>query len=306
LNRVVKFIGSLVFFILSRLWSALCVVLKGKRRGTCVVLYYHAVLRQHRELFARQMDMLLRYSVPTSADRSEPLALGRRYAAVTFDDGYECILENALPELEKRRIPSTIFVVTEALGKFPFWLSDPSQPLRGERIMSLDQLRALPPDFATVGSHTLHHPKLTAMDGDDARRELAESRAWLRRVLNREVGLFSFPYGIHSPNLVQCCRDAGYGRVFTITPTLAFSGPNEFVTGRVSVEPTDWPLEFRLKLLGAYRWLPLAFSMKKRALSVWNGLGTALGRSRPTNPNSQDASVHSFASRAQSPPEKQN
>lgn len=252
------------------------------------------------------MDMLLHYSVPTSSDRSEPLALGGRYAAVTFDDGYECVLENALPELEKRRIPSTIFVVTEALGRYPFWLSDPWQPLSGERIMSLGQLRALCPDFVTVGSHTLHHPKLTEMDGDDARRELSESRAWLRRMLNREVGLFSFPYGIHSPRLVQRCRDAGYRRVFTITPALAFSGPNEFVTGRVSVEPTDWPLEFRLKLLGAYRWLPLAFSMKKKALSLWNGLRTALGRSRPTNLNSQDVTVHSLEAKAQSPLEKKN
>jgi len=36
--------------------------------------------------------------------------------------------------------------------------------------------------------------------------------------------------------------------------------------GRVRVDPTDSPIEFRLKLLGAYRWLPLAFSWKRRLL----------------------------------------
>src|SRR5207245_1160814 len=80
--------------------------------------------------------------------------------------------------------------------------------------------------------------------------------------------LFSFPHGSFNAKLVEWCREAGYERVFTILPTLAFSDPREFVTGRVSVEPTDWPLEFRLKLLGAYRWLPFGFGLKRKILSM--------------------------------------
>jgi hypothetical protein len=51
-------------------------------------------------------------------------------------------------------------------------------------------------------------------------------------------------------------------------PVLAFLEPKEFVTGRVGVSPTDWPMEFRLKLAGAYRWLPYAFAWKRRILSL--------------------------------------
>ena len=60
------------------------------------------------------------------------------------------------------------------------------------------------------------------------------------------------------------CREAGYEGLFAILPELAFTDPQEFVTGRVGVNPSDWALEFRLKILGAYRWLPIVFSWKRK------------------------------------------
>jgi len=38
------------------------------------------------------------------------------------------------------------------------------------------------------------------------------------------------------------------------------------IKGRVKVEPSDWPLEFHLKLAGAYRWFHAVSSMKKKIL----------------------------------------
>jgi peptidoglycan/xylan/chitin deacetylase (PgdA/CDA1 family) len=214
------------------------------------------------------MDILLRRARPTRVDRKETLSPGVHYAAVTFDDGYQNVIENALPELEKRRIPSTIFIITEALGKYPHWLTEPHGSARHTKVMSSNQLRNLPLDLVTVGSHTMTHPALPALNDTDAKRELSESRAQLEKMLEREIRLFSFPYGAFNPKLIEWCREAGYERVFTVVPTLTFFDPREFVSGRVPVEPTDWPLEFRLKLMGAYRWLPVAFSLKRRVLSI--------------------------------------
>jgi hypothetical protein len=89
-------------------------------------------------------------------------------------------------------------------------------------------------------------------------------------VLNIDVSLFSFPYGSFNSTLVQLCRDAGYARVFTTLPFLAFGKLEEFVSGRVTVEPTDWPIEFRLKILGSYRWLPLAITLKRQMRSSFS------------------------------------
>ena len=38
---------------------------------------------------------------------------------------------------------------------------------------------------------------------------------------------------------------------------------NDFVFGRVETDATDWFWEFKLKILGCYRWLPAAYSVKK-------------------------------------------
>jgi len=267
-KRLLNLTTSAAYFAISALWTYLRRALRLQTPGGCVVLYYHEVRAEGRTRFARQMDALLRYARPVRADRTEPLAPGVRYAAVTFDDGYQNVVENALPELEKRRIPSTMFIVTESLGTRPRWLEDPRDLAKAEKVMSVDQLRNLPSDLVTVGSHTLTHPKLPSLSENEARMELLESRARLEELLNRPVNLFSFPHGAFNKELIQWCREAGYARVFTILPVPAFSRPDEFVTGRVSVDPTDWPLEFRLKLLGAYRWLPIAFALKRRLLSA--------------------------------------
>ena len=230
--------------------------------GTCVVLYYHMVLPEHRVLFGRQMDILLRLARPVAASHSAPLPTGVHHAAVTFDDGFENVFENALPELQARRIPSTWFIVSGALGKYPHWPTGRWSSAKSEKVLSAEQLRNLPVDLVAIGSHAVSHRALTKLDEGDAGRELAESRGMLEGILGRSVTLFSFPFGAMNSHLVECCRKSGYERVFSTSPELALSDPYEFVTARVPVEPTDWPLEFRLKLLGAYCWLPIAFSLK--------------------------------------------
>ncbi len=46
---------------------------------------------------------------------------------------------------------------------------------------------------------------------------------------------------------------------------------DEFVCGSGWAYPTNWPLEFKLKVLGAYSWLPFAIQLKQGLRSL---LGT--------------------------------
>jgi len=277
LKRLTTIAVSLLFFVACRTRRALSRLIGWPVAGTCTVLYYHAVRPEHRGRFARQMDTLLRCAKSVRADRREPLSPGTHNAAVTFDDGYENVIYSALPELSARGIPFTWFIVSDALGKPAPWLKDTSQD---DRILSREQLKALPADLVTVGSHTVTHPRLPELKDEDAWREISDSRANLERFLEREVKLFSFPYGEYNAMLIEKCRQAGYERVFTILPTPALSDSRQFVTGRVSVEPTDWPLEFRLKLSGAYSWLPTAFSLKRKTRQLRRGIrsGEAIPR----------------------------
>src|SRR5438046_5299962 len=95
-ERLIKLVISSAFFVASLCWT----VIRRLPNTTCVVLYYHAVPCEHRKRFARQMDILARSTKPVEAGMKSPPPKGGHYAAVTFDDGYESVIENALPELE--------------------------------------------------------------------------------------------------------------------------------------------------------------------------------------------------------------
>jgi peptidoglycan/xylan/chitin deacetylase (PgdA/CDA1 family) len=237
-----------------------------KPDASCVILYYHSVPDKHRGAFARQMDVVERLTQPISIERVPKLLLGKRYSAITFDDGFENTIENATPELQRREIPATIFLTSGYLGQYADWWPESSTECM-DRIAPVEKLQQLRSDVISFGSHTVTHPYLSTLGEIDARRELLESRLKLQELLERKIITFSFPYGDYNAALIDWCREAGYERVFTTMPCNAFRNEEEFLSGRVKVEPTDWPWEFRLKLLGAYRWLPYAITWKRKLLS---------------------------------------
>jgi peptidoglycan/xylan/chitin deacetylase (PgdA/CDA1 family) len=257
-KRVLKCGISLGVFVVSAIGALLARMVGKAPKGSCIVLYYHSVPPDEQRQFANQLDVLLRYAKPIDVAGKVALISGVHHVGVTFDDAFENFARCALPELEKRQIPATVFVITDALGK----VFGPSG--RPQKVMSLAQVRRLPEGLVTIGSHTMSHPMLPSISRQHARLEIVQSRARLEEMLDRRVSLFSFPFGGFNEQLVDYCREAGYQRVFTTLPTFAFADPEEFVVGRVRVDPTDWPLEFRLKLAGAYRWLPYAFAIKKK------------------------------------------
>ena len=265
MKRLIKLAISLVIRAWDVVAASVLRLVGSKPPPICVVLYYHAVAAERRGRFAAQMDRLLRHAKPIAADHRGPLESGNRYAAVTFDDGFISVLQNALPELASRRIPASIFVPTGSLGRPPIWIKDPNAPNRKETVLSEDELKSLKgTELVTIGSHSVNHPNLVKSEPARARAELADSKSALERILGVEVTVFSFPHGAHNESLVQMAREAGYRRVFTILPRLAFTDGNDFVTGRTLVDPADWAWEFTLKLLGAYRWLSAVSALKGR------------------------------------------
>jgi len=238
-------------------WRAsLARVLGREHPPACVVLYYHGVPIEKRGLFGCQLDTLLRFAEPVAIDPVPALCRGKFYAAVTFDDGYVSVLENAVPELMKRKIPWTVFVPSGCLGQRPSWLRNPSKTVNEEWVMTAEQLRTLAKNpQVTIGSHTVTHAHLIEVGPQRAAVELFQSKNDLEQVLGKPVTLFSYPFGARTPALDEQARAVGYQRVFSSSPRLAFRESNEFVVGRVQSDPGIKLLEFQLKILGAYRWL---------------------------------------------------
>ena len=234
--------------------------------GTCVVLYYHTVPDTYRDRFEEQMRMVSKLSRTVALDSLDRFSANTHSAAITFDDGLESFARNAIPILEKANVPATVFVVPDALGCKPCWAETYYDPQ--EIVMSKEQLLGLPA-LISVGSHTLTHPDLVKLSEQAAAHEIAESRRKLESLLQRPVTTFSFPHGEFNSSLVDQCRQAGYERVFTISPAVV-RGSADYVVGRVAADPWDWNLEFRLKILGSYGWLVYLKSAKRRIMQLFS------------------------------------
>jgi peptidoglycan/xylan/chitin deacetylase (PgdA/CDA1 family) len=114
--------------------------------------------------------------------------------AVTFDDGFLSVAENAVPELKKRGIPCTVFIISDFLGSVPSWAEKYSDGGEPERFVNLEELVKMPSDLVVIGSHTLTHPKLTAISTKEAARELPSLAVSFRSGWVWSEG-FSFSFG---------------------------------------------------------------------------------------------------------------
>jgi peptidoglycan/xylan/chitin deacetylase (PgdA/CDA1 family) len=255
--------------LLVRAWDlvhdALCRILGLPLPARCVVIYYHTVPAALRQHFARQMDLILSRAQPISTDMDTPLEPGKLYICVTFDDGFLSVKEHAAPELSRRKIPWTVFVPSGCLGSKPSWLRNAHPTAHQDRVMTPEELRALSRDLlVTIGSHTVVHANLLEVGPERAKVELTRSKADLETILGKPVNQFSYPFGTRNEDLDKLACSLGYRRLFSTEPLPACNGSKEVVTGRVSVDPDDWSMEFRLKIQGSYRWLPVVGAMKHR------------------------------------------
>jgi peptidoglycan/xylan/chitin deacetylase (PgdA/CDA1 family) len=274
LKRLVNLAGSIVVWIADGTNELFCRLVGKPLPRRCIVLAYHSVPAEQRSQFAKQMEMLRKQAKIVHADIPELPEAGGHYAAITFDDGYDDIVDNALPELARHNMPSTVFIITGLLGQKRDWEHRGGEDTSDVCLMSPERLRQLPADLVHIGSHTMSHAFLPKMEATKLREELAGSRGMLEKLLDRKINTFALPYGAYNDIVLRICREAGYERVFTGLPVFAIATPEEFLTGRAVVTLSDWPIEFRLKAAGAYRWLPWAYSLKRRIKS-------ALRRHRP-------------------------
>jgi peptidoglycan/xylan/chitin deacetylase (PgdA/CDA1 family) len=255
---------SLLYFIAREL-SRFALQAVGRSPGQqLIILYYHGIPHVYRSNFVRQLESIRRGTRVLPAYHRGSLPSGKRNIAITFDDAYASVAENALPELAARGFHSSIFVPVGSLGGRPTWTMKDDSADRYETVMSAEHVATLPSSLVALGSHSSTHPRLSRMNLHDARKEIEGSRVILQGLTTQDIRLFAFPYGDHDASTVELCRIAGYEYVFSTTPSPVDTASSEFVRGRVKVDPFDWPLEFFLKYCGAYAWVSHVSSLKRK------------------------------------------
>ena len=172
--------------------------------------------------------------------------------ALTFDDGYESDVSQALPYLEERSVPATFFVVPTLIGQ-PGYLR-------------WDQVRALAQAGMAVGSHSLTHACLPELPARELRNELAASRQLLQEQLGAPVNLLSVPGGFYSRRVLETAWEVGYTIVGTsncgIEQLSSAAQPRRWVVKRNGVDlRTSW--DVLDSLLQAH--VPMSLLIKQRS-----------------------------------------
>ena len=163
-----------------------------------------------------------------------------------------------------------LFPPTGYLGKDSSWADYGGENKVGEAVTSADELKRIAKfDMVDFGSHGVAHADLALLPEAGARWELEESKKSLETITGREITAFSFPYGSYGARELRLAGEAGYKFFYDSTPQRMCSIVGEGLTGRVDVQPTDWDIEFRLKICGAYRWVRQASTWKKKLRAVW-------------------------------------
>jgi peptidoglycan/xylan/chitin deacetylase (PgdA/CDA1 family) len=122
----------------------------------------------------------------------DPGTLPARAALITFDDGYRCVLEVALPCLLRFGYPAVHFVPTHYIGgRNDFDQgAEPEEP-----ICDWHDLRELERHGVSVQAHSVSHRHFSELRLSEQEEELLQSRKQLEAGLEKPIEVFSFPYG---------------------------------------------------------------------------------------------------------------
>ena len=254
-NRKLKLTTSLVYYCAQVVWRATLSVMGRSPVPRLVILYYHGVENNYRFEFGRQMDMLARSANVVPADFQGTLSSKKINVAITFDDAFQSLVFNALPELASRCFHSTVFVPVGLIGRTPNWFTDVGFMNLQEVVMTADQIKTLSPTLVSIGSHGVQHLHLSRIDRNQAKDEIEKSRDELKDLIGRDVELFAFPYGDYDGQVTEICKSAGYKYAYSTTGESVDVLKSDYVRARVKVDPSDSQMEFFLKIHGSYDWL---------------------------------------------------
>jgi peptidoglycan/xylan/chitin deacetylase (PgdA/CDA1 family) len=131
----------------------------------------------------------------------------RKYAVLTFDDGYVDFIENALPILTAHRARATAYVVTAYIGDRAHWLPFHCERLRP--LMSWEDLRTIRDSGVEVGSHGNRHLELDVVSPRVAEIDILRSLATLQQN-GFSPQSFCYPFGYASRRTRDIVAKAGF------------------------------------------------------------------------------------------------
>lgn len=133
---------------------------------------------------------------------------GKKFVAVTLDDGYANNYEIAYPIFKKYNIPFCIYVCKGMITG-----ERREDHIEHYKMLSIDQLRLLDSEpLCTLGGHTNSHVRLTTLSEDQQIQEILGCKLWLENLLEHSIEDYAFPYGDYNARTLALMREMGIKR----------------------------------------------------------------------------------------------
>jgi peptidoglycan/xylan/chitin deacetylase (PgdA/CDA1 family) len=226
-----------------------------------LVLTYHAVERGPAPLcvdpglFAEHLDTILASGARVVTVRGLAAALregtlSRPTVAITFDDGFASVAENAAPLLVERGLAATVFCVAGRVGGRSNWPSARPGTFTSD-LASERELSDLAAHGIEIGAHGLHHEPLIVHDERVLRDEILHARALLEERLEVTVESFAYPYGAAPSPMARRLVAETYRTACTTTLGRVGPGSDPHALPRVDAHYTRRPVLLERAIAGS-------------------------------------------------------
>ena len=172
------------------------------------------------------------YNLLDYFDTGRPLP--PKAVAITFDDGYHGQYKWAYPLLKKYGMPATFFIIVNNVGQAGF--------------LTWAQIKEMSEGGMVIGSHALSHPYLSALDDEQLRKEVVDSKSIIEEKIGRRVNLLSYPAGDYDERVIQFTKDAGYQAAMGVYKIINQSPKYRYSIRRFHAD--DWLESITEKLVG--------------------------------------------------------
>ena len=139
--------------------------------------------------------------------------------AITVDDAFLSVYEEAFPRLQAYGYPFTLFVSTQVVD----------QNLAG--YATWDQIKEMKAAGVEIGHHSHSHPHMHLLNANEMLTEIAISNARFVTELGETPRYFAYPFGEFSPLVRDVIKDAGF---------IAAFGQHSGVV-HASIDRHEWP-----------------------------------------------------------------
>ena len=217
---------------------------------------YHSIMDNHDKSvsinsFEIQMKLMKIMGYQTINFSALNRNLRKKSFIITFDDGYENLITNAFPILNKLGFSATCFIVTNMLNQYNMW-DENRDDYKKMKLMNRDHIYKWVSSGFEIGSHTKDHLDLTSLHIDKKKEQIIDSKKFIEEDLDIKLTSFAYPFGSFDDETIKIVKQ-NYEYAVTTKPSKY--NPSKFDNmklPRISINNKTSIFKFLLKILTNY------------------------------------------------------